>query len=115
MSTASPHELALRSPSTATATDAATAASDISFDREALGHAVSLASLAPGHAAVVASIDPGSPAARRLLDLGFVPGSEVTVVRRAPLGDPTEYLVRGSHLALRRAQAAGIRVWPHLR
>ncbi|NLL19242.1 MAG: ferrous iron transport protein A [Clostridia bacterium] len=45
---------------------------------------------------------------RRLLDLGFVPGGSVFIVRRAPLGDPTAYLVRGALIALREEEAATI-------
>ena len=47
---------------------------------------------------------------RRLEDLGFVPGTRVKVVRRAILGDPTVYALRGSLLALRRSEATRIRV-----
>lgn len=42
---------------------------------------------------------------RRLLDLGFVPGAEVAVIRKAPFGDPTAYLVRGAMVALRQEEA----------
>ena len=49
-----------------------------------------LADLPPGARAVVERVDPGLAIGRRLLDLGFVPGTEVRVVRRAPLGDPVE-------------------------
>lgn len=49
---------------------------------------------------------------RRLLDLGFVPGSIVSIDLRSPLGNPTAYLVRGSTIALRHDQAAHIRVRP---
>lgn len=45
---------------------------------------------------------------RRLLEMGLCPGVEVDVVRRAPLGDPIEFLVRGYHLSLRAAQAAQV-------
>ena len=47
---------------------------------------------------------------RRLIDLGFTPGEEVDVVRATPLGDPLVVAVRGSQLALRRREAAWIRV-----
>ena len=46
----------------------------------------------------------------RLLDLGFTPGEEITVTQRAPLGDPLIVRVRGALLALRRREAAWIRV-----
>ncbi len=42
---------------------------------------------------------------RRLLDLGFVPGTAVQGVRRSPFGDPTAYMVRGSIIALRGEDA----------
>lgn len=47
---------------------------------------------------------------RRLLDLGFVPGAQVKNIRRSPLGDPTAYLVRGAAVALRKEEAALIKV-----
>ena len=51
-----------------------------------------------------------SSAARRLFDLGLVPGIEVTMVRRAPLRDPVIFRVGDYEIALRRAQAKGIHV-----
>jgi ferrous iron transport protein A len=47
---------------------------------------------------------------RRMLDMGFVPGAEVTVIRKAPLGDPIEYRVKGTAVALRQEDAATILV-----
>lgn len=49
-------------------------------------------------------------AARRLFDLGLVPGIEVTVVRRAPLRDPAIFQVGDYEIALRDQQSRGIRV-----
>lgn len=71
-----------------------------------------LAELAPGSSARVESVDGSSPVGRRLLDLGFVPGTRVHVVRRAPLGDPVVYELRGMRLCLRRSEARRIRVRP---
>ncbi len=48
--------------------------------------------------------------AQRLLELGFVPGTVVRVVRYAPFGDPIEVELRGYHLSLRKAEAALIEV-----
>lgn len=73
---------------------------------------VSLADLAPGSAGVVHSVDGDGALGRRLLDLGFVPGTAIAVVRRAPLGDPVEYELRGARMCLRRTEAARIRVLP---
>jgi Fe2+ transport system protein FeoA/Mn-dependent DtxR family transcriptional regulator len=42
---------------------------------------------------------------RRMLDMGFVPGAEVSTVRKAPLGDPIEYRIKGTAVALRSKDA----------
>jgi DtxR family Mn-dependent transcriptional regulator len=42
---------------------------------------------------------------RRLLDMGFVPGAEVSTVRKAPLSDPIEYRIKGTAVALRSKDA----------
>ena len=47
---------------------------------------------------------------RRMFDLGFAPGVEVEMLRRAPLADPALFRVAGYDIALRRAQARCIRV-----
>ena len=48
--------------------------------------------------------------ARRLMEMGVVPGAPVRVVKAAPLGDPLEVRVRNYHLALRRSEAQTISV-----
>lgn len=47
---------------------------------------------------------------QRLLEMGLTVGTECTLVRYAPLGDPLEIRVRGYHLSLRRNEAAGVRI-----
>jgi len=47
---------------------------------------------------------------RRMLDMGFVPGAEVTAIRKAPLGDPIEYRIKETSVALRREDADTISV-----
>ena len=42
---------------------------------------------------------------RRLLEMGFCNGADVEVIRRAPLGDPIEFRLRGYCLSLRDEQA----------
>ncbi len=46
----------------------------------------------------------------RLREIGFCAGATVRFVRRAPLGDPAMYEVRGAVLSLRRGEAGRIRV-----
>ncbi len=47
---------------------------------------------------------------QRLLDLGFVPQTEIEVIRRAPLGDPIECRVANYKVALRESEADLIEV-----
>ncbi|MGN6506846.1 MAG: FeoA family protein [Tepidisphaeraceae bacterium] len=47
---------------------------------------------------------------RRLLEMGFCRGVNVEVVRRAPLGDPIEFKLRGYSLSLRGEQAKYVQV-----
>ncbi len=49
---------------------------------------------------------------RRLLEMGFCNGASVEVVRRAPLGDPIEFRLRGYHLSLREEQARFVQIVP---
>jgi len=46
----------------------------------------------------------------RLMEMGFVPGARIRVVRYAPLKDPVEYEVKGYHVSLRHEEAAKILV-----
>ena len=53
----------------------------------------------------------GSGAFRqRLLEMGFVRGAKVTVLKNAPLKDPVEYMIMGSHISLRHSEAAQVEV-----
>jgi Fe2+ transport system protein FeoA len=44
----------------------------------------------------------------RMMELGFVKGTKIEVVKYAPLNDPMEFIVKGYHLTLRKDQAADI-------
>ena len=46
----------------------------------------------------------------RLMEMGFVPGARIRVVRYAPLKDPVEYEIKGYHVSLRHEEAAKILV-----
>lgn len=58
----------------------------------------------------VIGVEAGHAEGRRLLALGFVPGTRVRVVRSAPLRDPVEYELRGTRVSLRRTEAALVTV-----
>ena len=47
---------------------------------------------------------------RRLREIGFCAGAAVRFIRRAPLGDPAMYELRGALMSLRRSEARRIRV-----
>ena len=47
---------------------------------------------------------------RRLLEMGFCNGASVEVIRRAPLGDPIEFRLRGYCLSLRDEQAQYVQI-----
>lgn len=70
---------------------------------------MTLADIHIGSRATVSGFTEGAPC-RRLLEMGFVRGTEVHAVRAAPLGDPTEYAVMGGRVAMRRIDAEKILV-----
>lgn len=69
-----------------------------------------LARVPVGSTAIVSRVSGTRPVVRRLLEMGLVPGTPVTVQREAPLGDPVELRVRNYALSIRRADAQHIEV-----
>ena len=71
-----------------------------------------LADMRLGEVAFIVDVcDKADPAAaRRLFDLGFAPGEQVEMVRKAPMADPAVFRIAGYDIALRRAQARCIEV-----
>lgn len=61
-----------------------------------------------GDQVVVCRITGGGPLRRRLLEMGLTPGTEVRVVKYAPLRDPMECEIKGYHIALRVSEALWI-------
>ncbi len=47
---------------------------------------------------------------KRILDMGLTPGTRVEVIRRAPLGDPVEFKLKGYNLSLRKKEAETVLV-----
>lgn len=70
-----------------------------------------LVDLGEGQDAVLDRLEVPDEVARRLMELGFLPGSTVTAARCAPGGDPRVFRIDGTEIALRRETAAHI----HLR
>lgn len=69
-----------------------------------------LSELPIGKTAVVESLELPGEIQHHLMHMGFIPEARVTVVRRAPAGDPTVYSIDGFEVALRRETAQAIRV-----
>ena len=63
-----------------------------------------------GRSATVVSVACDRATARRLMELGLLPGTRVDVVRVAPMGCPLELRVRDSALSIRRVEAARVAV-----
>jgi Fe2+ transport system protein FeoA len=66
-----------------------------------------------GDSGVLEGLDLPESVQNHLMHMGFVPEAQVSVLRRAPAGDPTVYGVDGMEIALRRETAAAIRMHPH--
>ena len=73
----------------------------------------SLVDLRKGDAAILDRIDLPAEDARRLMELGFVPGIRITAGFSAPGGDPRVFQVDGSEVALRRDTARRMKVRAH--
>jgi len=71
-----------------------------------------LGELEPGARAIVRRVSGEPELLRRLMELGFVPGTTITLVRRAPMGDPIELRLRGTHFSIRHSEADRIDVDP---
>jgi ferrous iron transport protein A len=71
-----------------------------------------LAQLPEGEAGVLDRLDLPDDIARRLMELGFLPGHIIVPARSAPTGDPRVYRVDGSEVALRRETASHLILRP---
>lgn len=73
---------------------------------------VSLSTLSTGASGTVDTYPQSGPAFIRLREMGLLPGTTITLVRRAPMGDPIEIKVRGYRLTLRKTEAEHVMVTP---
>jgi Fe2+ transport system protein FeoA len=58
----------------------------------------------------IKSIKSSGALKRKLLDMGVVPGSQLEVIRVAPLGDPVEVRIKGYNLSLRKEEAKQVTI-----
>jgi len=73
---------------------------------------IKLSELPKGASATVRDYPKSGGNLLRLREMGVLPGTVVTFVRAAPLGDPIEIKVRGYHLTLRKSEADHVVVEP---
>lgn len=71
-----------------------------------------LANLSTGETAIIKSIKEDSVISKRLMEMGFLPGVSVKVIKQAPFGSPIQIRIRGYDLALRRSEAEFIEIHP---
>jgi len=73
---------------------------------------MTLSEMRIGEAAVIARVGGEGALRQHFLDMGVIPGAEVTIVKFAPMGDPVELMIHGYELTLRLEDAAKIDVEP---
>ena len=73
---------------------------------------MTLKELKIGKSAVIETVGGSGELRQHFLDMGMIPGAEVTVVKLAPMGDPMELQVHGYELTLRLAEADQIEIAP---
>ena len=71
---------------------------------------MTLDQLRPGMTGKIISVGGEGELRLRLLDMGLIPRTEVTIIKVAPMGDPIEIRVRGYELTLRVSDARNIEV-----
>jgi ferrous iron transport protein A len=71
---------------------------------------VTIDDLKAGQEARILDITVSGATGQRLLDMGFVEGTVLRMIRNAPLVDPIDLLVRGYHVSIRHAEARGVEV-----
>jgi Fe2+ transport system protein FeoA len=69
-----------------------------------------LSELKEGQTATVVRVGGDGPFRRRLVEMGFLRGTDVYVEKYAPLRDPIELILKGYHVSLRMDEAARIQV-----
>ena len=75
---------------------------------------MTLDKLSVGSSAVISAVGGEGPLHCRLLDMGLIPRTRVTLQKVAPMGDPIEIRVRGYELTLRIEDAKKIEIVPEV-
>lgn len=83
---------------------------EISENKRRHRNVMTLKELKVGNNAVIKSVGGEGALRQHFLDMGMIPGAEVTVVKLAPMGDPMELQIHGYELTLRLSEAAQIEI-----
>lgn len=67
-----------------------------------------LDTFSPGQTGRVVRVHTQGALKRRIFDMGITPGTEITMVKAAPMGDPLELSLRGYSLSVRKAEAEAV-------
>ena len=73
---------------------------------------MTLKDLKKGESAVITTVGGQGALRQHFLDMGVIPGAEVTLIKYAPMGDPMELTIHGYELTLRLADAEKIDIEP---
>ena len=71
---------------------------------------MNLADLKNGDRAIILKVKGRGAFRKRIMEMGFIAGKQVIVIKNAPLRDPVEYNVMGYNISLRRSEASLIEV-----
>ena len=77
-----------------------------------MADSIALSSLPIGSSAKLVEFPLSGSAFLRLREMGLLPGTTLTLIRTAPMGDPLESKVRGYNLTLRKSEADHVLVEP---
>ncbi|MCB1050676.1 MAG: ferrous iron transport protein A [Acidobacteria bacterium] len=68
--------------------------------------------LLPGQTAIITQLDRTDQQAIRLCEMGFIAGQTVTMIRKAPLGEPFKIRIMNYDLCIRKQEALAVHVEP---
>jgi len=71
---------------------------------------MTLNELKKGETSIIKSVNGTGPLRQHFLDMGLIPGAEITLTKLAPLGDPMELMIHGYELTLRLSDAENIEI-----
>ena len=73
---------------------------------------MTLDEMKPGQVCEIVDVIAVGLLGQRLMDMGFIPGTRISIIRNAPLIDPIELEMKGYNVSLRHSEAKGVEVAP---